>query len=106
MSLFGLFGKGEPSFQNVDGFPFEVAQVAGSVAVEKALRWREEWRGSFSPVVLGGGGMDFLREWLEDAEGSVESLLEVANRIDVNDLFARRLKDCSSPRMKMIHWVT
>jgi hypothetical protein len=37
----------------VPEIPYELIRIKGVEAVERCLSWREEWRGSFTPVILG-----------------------------------------------------
>ena len=49
-----LFG-GEDQPANVPPepprFPYELSRVTGAEAVAQALAWRQEWRGSFTPII-------------------------------------------------------
>jgi hypothetical protein len=41
--------------ETLPDFPYELIRVCGYEAVAQSLKWREEWRGSFTPVIVGTG---------------------------------------------------
>ena len=99
--LFG--GKSEPApaqpepIETAPSFPYELVSVPGENAVKQALRWREDWRGSFTPVIL-GSVKDFglLTDVLADIKDSPQDFLERARNISLDEWFATRLEEAGS----------
>lgn len=96
--LFG--GKSEPKppqpEQNepAPSFPYELVSVPGENAVKQALRWRDDWRGTFTPVIL-GPTKDFalLMDGTEAITESPQQIIERANNISLEHWFATRLEE-------------
>lgn len=78
-------------------FPYELASVPGENAVRQALRWREEWRGSCTPVILGSiKNFDFLTDVWTEIKESPEEFVERAKNISLEEWFAKRLEESVS----------
>jgi hypothetical protein len=63
---------------------YELSWVRGREAVEKAIALREEWRGSFTPVIIGTrGDFNHLTDiWKEEEFPTPQEYLESARRFD------------------------
>lgn len=95
-----LFGKAEDQVQPeaaaaapepAPPFPYELLRVRGAEAVVQAMQWRQEWRGSFTPVIL-GTTKDFtlLTDVFEDVETTPEEFIKKAREVNLPAWFAKR----------------
>ena len=78
-------------------FPYELMRVPGAEAAQQALAWRKEWRGAFTPVIL-GKREDFamLSEILSEVTESPQEIMRRAQALDLGAFFARRLAESAA----------
>jgi hypothetical protein len=102
MGLFNrLFGGGgnpgapdpEPS-EPTPEFPYELIRVRGADAVAKSLAWREEWRGSFTPVILGPAkNFGHLTDLWDEIKDLPQDFVQLSHKVELKPWFAQRLEE-------------
>jgi hypothetical protein len=98
-----FFGSGEETASSNDlpdemppEFPYELLRVRGAEAVSQSLAWRDEWRGTFTPVIMGPAKeFDLLTEILEEVKETPTEILQRAQGMAVQEWFDRQVEDDS-----------
>src|SRR5689334_7825775 len=91
--LFGAKAPEEPIEPPgpVPAFDYELKWVRGQDAVEKALSLREEWKGAFTPIIVGTlREFDILTNTWDEPGPSAEEFLDSAEKLDLARWFELR----------------
>ena len=77
-------------------FPHELIRVPGTDAVFQALAWREVWRGSFTPVVLGPkNDFDMIADVWDEVKESPQDFIQRAQAVNLPAWLEKRLGESS-----------
>jgi len=88
-----IFDRLEPT-EPMPEFPYELIRVKGAEAVAKCLSWRKEWRGSFTPVILGTkDDFTLLTDVWDETETAPEQVMQRSKSVDLQKWFAQRIED-------------
>lgn len=86
----------EPT-ESLPEFPFELIRVPGSEAVAQSLKWREEWRGTFTPAIIGTNeNAERVTEFWDEVEESPEDLVKQAKGVKLPSWFEARMGEDES----------
>lgn len=103
--------KQEPTVTKSDevpeGIPYELQKVSGKDAVQKALELRAEWRGKFTPVILGAKDFGTLTDIFENSDTSPEEIIQRSAQIEIASQIEKWMRNsCEEEESNPLDYVT